>query len=229
MLLPRPARKFIKKFIEILLPGPDFFLRKVSGVIHVGAHVGQERDLYARYGLNVLWLEPNPQVFERLAEGIKDYPAQKALPYLATDVEGKEYTFFISSNEGASSSILAPGEVKELWPEVTFTKTIALKSVTLSSLVARGEIEINRYDGLVMDTQGSELLVLKGAMDLLDRFKFIKTEASDFEVYKGCCQLADLDTFLKARGFKRVRTKRFAHQPGVGSCYDVTYQRIAPA
>lgn len=76
-----------------------------------------------------------------------------------------------------------------------------------------------------MDTQGSELLVLKGATDILSRFKFIKTEAADFEVYKGCCRLVDLDNFLNAHQFRRIRKKAFAHKPGVGSCFDVLYAR----
>jgi hypothetical protein len=42
------------------------YLRKVRGVIHVGANEGQERDLYAAFGLNVIWIEPIPEVFQVL-------------------------------------------------------------------------------------------------------------------------------------------------------------------
>ena len=34
----------------------DVFLKSVSGVIHVGANTGQERDLYAKYHLDVVWI-----------------------------------------------------------------------------------------------------------------------------------------------------------------------------
>lgn len=39
------------------------FLSKGRGVIHVGANAGQERELYAAFGLHVIWIEPIPDVF----------------------------------------------------------------------------------------------------------------------------------------------------------------------
>ena len=41
------------------------------------------------------------------------------------------------------------------------------------------------WDALVMDTQEPELLILKGAEPMLSQFKYIKTEAADFESYVG--------------------------------------------
>jgi FkbM family methyltransferase len=219
--------KFVRRIARRLVHPEDFFLRRVSGIVHVGAHLGQECDLYAQHGLNVLWIEPNPKIFQTLSKALRLYPKQRALSYLAAEADDKEYSLHISSNYGASSSILESGAHQEIWPEVTFTEAIPLKSITLSSLVKRERVDLERYDALVMDTQGSELLVLKGAADILDRFKFIKTEAADFELYKGCCTLADLDTFLSAHDFRRVRKKRFAHKSGVGSCYDIVYSRCA--
>jgi FkbM family methyltransferase len=219
--------KFLRRIVRRLVHPEDFFLRRVSGIIHVGAHLGQECDRYAENGLNVLWIEPNRRIFQTLSKALRLYPKQTALSYLVTDADDKDYTLHISSNNGASSSIFEFGAHKEIWPEVTFTEAIPLKSITLSSLVKRERVDLGRYDALVMDTQGSELLVLKGAADILGSFKFIKTEAADFEVYKGCCRLADLDLFLSAHHFRRVRKKRFAHKSGVGSCYDVVYSRRA--
>jgi FkbM family methyltransferase len=218
--------KFLRRIARRLLHPEDFFLRRASGILHVGAHVGQECDVYAENALDVLWIEPNPRIFQTLAKALKMYPKQRALSYLLADIDDKEYSLHISSNNGASSSILELGEHKKLWPEVAFTETISLKSITLSSLVKQEQVDLARYDALVLDTQGSELLVLKGAAEILGNFKFIKTEASDFEVYKGCCTLADLDTYLSAHHFRRIRTKRFAHKAGVGSCYDVIYLRF---
>ena len=52
-------------------------------------------------------------------------------------------------------------EHRDVWPKVDFTKTITLRSSTLATLLARERIDPQRYDALVMDTQGSELLVLQ--------------------------------------------------------------------
>jgi FkbM family methyltransferase len=206
---------------------PDSFLRKAKGVIHVGANVGPERDLYAARNLNVLWVEPIPDIFDRLKTRLSAYPDQRAFNYLVTDVDEKEYSFHIASNDGGSSSIYEFAAHKEIWPDVTYTKTITIKSITLDSLIKRERIEMINFDALIMDTQGSELLVLKGAANILRHFRFIKTEVADFESYRGCCRLMDMDEFLQGHGYKRVVTKRVAHKHGVGSYYDVLYELCA--
>ena len=43
---------------------PHYFLREITGLIHVGAHYGQERKIYAKRDLNVLWVEAAPDSFE---------------------------------------------------------------------------------------------------------------------------------------------------------------------
>ena len=53
------------------------YLRKVRGVIHVGASEGQERDLYAAFGLNVIWIEPIPEVFQVLRDNIAELQTQR--------------------------------------------------------------------------------------------------------------------------------------------------------
>ena len=53
------AKRVISKIRRTLYP-EDAFLRKVSGVIHVGANLGQERAHYARFRLDVVWIEPIP-------------------------------------------------------------------------------------------------------------------------------------------------------------------------
>ena len=218
-------RAFARRTINRFKRQPQFFLKKVNGVIHVGGNLGQERDLYAAHDLNVLWIEPIPGVFSKLAEHIADNPRQRALCQLITDVDNKEYTFHISDNEGQSSSILDFAGHKEIWPEVSFVKNITLKSMTLSSLLKRERIDLSKYDALVIDTQGSELLVLKGAVDLLPRFRFIQTEAANFASYQHGCQLSDLDDFLRQHGFHRAAINRFTPRAAVGAYFDVTYAK----
>lgn len=201
------------------------FLRKVSGVIHVGANTGQERDLYEKHGLRVIWIEPIPQVFDTLKANISRYHHQRALQYLVTDQDDAAYQFHIANNDGASSSILELKLHKDVWPEVTYERTITLRSKTLASLLERERVEPAEYDALIMDTQGSELLVLKGAVSILRNFTYIKTEAADFESYEGCCQLADIDSFLARHGYREFSRHTFAERAEGGSYYDVVYKR----
>lgn len=209
------------------LENPDGFLNHVAGVIHVGANLGQERQAYADHDLDVVWVEPIPDVFARLAQNLRTFPRQLAFQHLITDEDNRPYELHIANNEGASSSILDLNLHKHIWPEVSYQRSITVKSITLTTLVERYRIDMRRHNALVMDTQGSELLVLKGAVDLLPYFRYIKTEVADFESYSGCCTLDEMDWFLRRRGFRAHHRHSFASAAGVGSYYDVVYQRAA--
>ena len=204
---------------------PNKFFKKVSGIIHIGANKGQEIKLYEKYGLKVIWVEPIPEIFDVLKSNLNEVSNQTAIQALITDVNHKEYNFNIASNDGASSSILEFNLHQNIWPEVTYKKTIRLFSKTLPSLLMENNINSANYDMLVMDTQGSELLVLKGAIPILQNFKYIKTEVPDFESYKGCCQLKDLELFFSENGYEEVSRNRFATHPTDGSYYDIIYKK----
>jgi FkbM family methyltransferase len=205
-----------------MIDNPHRFLRGVDGVIHVGANSGQELELYAKYNLRVLWIEPLPDIFETLQENIRGFPAQSALMALVTDKDDAEYVFNIASNDGASSSIFEFGRVNEIWPEINYVSSIKIKSVTLDRLLGKVSEE---YQALIMDTQGSELLVLKGATNLLRHVKFVRTEAADFESYRGCARVDDLTTYLESFGFTLIRKDKFAESPKGGKYFDILYGR----
>ena len=219
-------RKIIQKKIQSLFKkNPDRFLKKITGVIHVGANTGQEIELYAKYGLKVVWIEPIPEIFQALKSNLINVPNQIAIKGLVTDLDNVEYHFHVANNNGASSSILELNLHEDIWPDVVYEKTIRLLSRTLSTLLEDNNITSSDYDMLVMDTQGSELLVLKGAIPILQNFTYIKTEVPDFESYKGCCQLKDLQSFLNKHRFKEASRDKFATHPDGGSYYDIIYQK----
>ncbi|MCG2720606.1 MAG: FkbM family methyltransferase, partial [Thermodesulfovibrionales bacterium] len=205
----------------------NLFLKISKGVIHVGANLGQERELYAAFGLNVVWIEPIPEVYQRLNTLIGSYPGQRAFCYLVTDVDDKEYLFHISNKGGGASSIYELAGHRGLWPDVTYTETITLRSITLLSLVKKESLDLTEYDVLVLDTQGSELLILKGARSLLPGIRYVRAEVADFESYAGCCRLDDLDAFFKECGFRMIAKERFAYKKDTGSYYEVLYGREA--
>lgn len=225
MRIPKPAA-IVRRLKILLTPNPDKFLKKVSGVIHVGANTGQERDIYKKYGLHVIWIEPIPEVFQMLRTNLAGYSGQIAFQNLVTDQEDSEYAFQVANNNGGSSSILDLKLHKEIWPEVAYDRTITLRSTTLTSLLQKERINCTDYQALVLDTQGSELLVLKGADAILSGFRFVKVEVPDFESYRECCQLRDIEQFLTPRGFREFSRKKFAERPAGGNYYDIVYRRI---
>ncbi len=203
----------------------DDFLDEIGGVIHVGANAGQERQVYADRGLKVVWVEPIPDVFQTLTENIRTFPDQTALCYLVTDRDGDSFDFKIANNDGQSSSIFDLAQHKEIWPDVDYVDSIELTSTSFATMVEREGIDLDGYQGLVLDTQGSELLVLKGAGSLLRRFQYIKAEAADFEAYAGSCVIDVLKRYLGQHGFKEVQRSRFARGPANERYFDVLFSR----
>ena len=220
-------RNSLEKRLANLVQGkPDAFLAECRGVVHVGANAGHEAGFYAGHGLAVLWVEPIPTVFAELEENIAAWPNQRAVQALVTDKDGESYTFNVSGNGGQSSSIYEWGGHKEMYPTIDFVDKLELTSTTLARIVGREGIDPSAYDALIMDTQGSELLVLKGAEPLLAGFRYIKTEAADFEAYKGCATLDDITGWLEPRGFKMKRKIRNKTRNNLGSYYDAVYERF---
>lgn len=219
------VRSILRKAKSLLKKNPNAVFRKVKGVIHVGGNTGQEIECYDKHRLSVVWIEPIPEIFEILKSNLAGFPRQIAIKNLVTDVDDKEYQFHLANNNGASSSIFDLELHQDIWPEIVYQKTINLRSKSLPSVLKENNIDKEHYDMLVMDTQGSELLVLKGAIPILQDFTYIKTEVPDFESYKDCCQLKDLELFMHQNGFREYARHQFAKHPGGGSYYDITYKK----
>lgn len=216
----------LAEYRETLAETIDYFLPFSKGIIHIGANEGQERHQYAKHQVTVIWIEPIEEIFAKLESNLLEVQNQRALRYLLTDLDDKEYEFHISNNAGLSSSILDLSSHKEIWPQIGYVTSRKLRSTTFGTMVVREQIDMSFYDALVMDTQGSELLVLRGAEELLQNFKYLKIEAADFEIYKGCCTITDLKLYLEQFGFVEIMRRRFAGRLGIGDCFDVVFERM---
>jgi|SRR5688572_17520956 len=207
----------------------DQALRNARGVIHIGANTGQERDIYDRHDLAVLWVEPIPTVFATLTQNTASFPKQRCLNALVADTDGREFTLNIASNDGASSSILELADHRDIWPDIHYVDAIRLHSITLPTLLRSAGLVAEQYDILTLDTQGSELLILKGAAPLLREFAFIRAEAADFESYVGCAKRHEITDFLDGYGFKEWVVEAFAgtESRSGGNYYDILYRNVS--
>ena len=223
--MSRVRRAVRRRIDRIRHRDPWHGLAKAKGVVHVGANTGQERFLYARLGLSVVWIEPLPSAFAALTANIRDLPRQRALQALVTDVDGRPTTLHVSSNAGLSSSILDLAQHRDVWPDVGYVGEITMPSTTLATLLDAADVDPDDYDALVLDTQGAELQVLSGAGEWLTRASLVLLEAADFEAYAGCCQVDDLTDFLGERGFREVARRTFATRAEGGSYYELLFAR----
>jgi len=70
---------------------------------------------------------------------------------------------------------------------------------------------IDTIDYLKIDTQGSDLDVLRGTGDLLPRIRCIQAEVMFNPMYLGQPLFADIDTFLRSKGFVLWRFSEVTH------------------
>lgn len=176
----------------------------IWGMIHIGAHYGQELQDYVNYGIkNIMLFEPLSDNFGILSDNAERfmYEADIKLFNMALgNTTGKIEMFVEKANQGMSSSILEPGSHLESYPFITFNDKEIVEIDKLDNI----NFDRGKYNALNIDVQGYELEVLKGAEETLKTIDIIFTEVNVGEVYKGCGKLSELDEFLS--GFRRMFT-----------------------
>ena len=194
-----------------------------KGIIHIGAKTGQEAATYAKYVDKVLWIEPVPEVFETLLSNIESYQGQIAIRALVSSSSGETRQLTISNNTN-SSSVYELVEYEDVWPGVDYVKSMDMQTITLVDLLHTHNINSEDYDILCMNTQGSELDILKGAGSILKQFTYIVGVVPTFNAYEGGCQLAEYNDYLQGFGFRECMRRYFGAKND-SSCYmDIAYQ-----
>lgn len=197
-------------------------------VVHVGAHFGEEAEKYERWGAaRVIWVEAEPTCFARLQTHIAQVQAAPrpwfprlmgqakcthlCLQALAGDSEDKTAEFRIYNNAGSSNSIFALHDnAKAKFTTLEETgEIVRLPMRLLDKVLEDAGVVLGDIDALVVDVQGAELLVLKGAERLLKTLRLLETEVSQIPIYEGGVLLSELEPWLKARGLvRRTKVKR---------------------
>jgi FkbM family methyltransferase len=187
----------------------DAFLRQAQGVLHLGAHRGQEAPAYAAAGKTVVWVEAQPEMHARLAGKLAEFSGQRALCALLDEADGRQRTLKISNNdEGVSSSLFAFGPYaqgeRSLWPalDLHMVRELTLTAVTLDTLLQANGVDAQRHDHWVVDVQGAELLVLRGARQSLASCRSLVVEVSQVPVYDGAVLWPELAEWLRGQGFE---------------------------
>ena len=179
---------------------------KPKGIIHIGAHLMEERGDYISQGLyNTIWIEANPKVYSNIKFVNDESNDERAFNYAISDEDNKLYEFNITNN-GQSSSILKLDKHKIHHPQIHVSDIINIHSKRMDTLLSENNININDYDFLNIDIQGAELLALKGFGNLLNNIKYIYTEINTNTLYEDCALVSEIDEYLSNYEFKRVET-----------------------
>jgi FkbM family methyltransferase len=174
---------------------------KIKGVIHIGAHIGQEYETYERLGIkNIMFFEPLKNTFQKLEKNVGE--KAKLLNMALGNIEGEIEMFTETINQGQSSSILEPKHHLIQHPSIQFDGKEIVKITKLDNFI----MEKENYNFINIDVQGYELEVFKGGVEYLKNIDYIMTEINRAELYLNCAKVEELDSFLHNYGFERVET-----------------------
>jgi FkbM family methyltransferase len=178
---------------------------KINGVIHIGAHFGQEFKTYINLQIkNLIFFEPIPNTFEILKNNIGD---QAILVNTALgNFDGEVEMFVEQANQGQSSSVLEPVLHLNQYPHIKFTNKIKVPITKLDNYISKNIDNVGNYNMINIDVQGYELEVFKGSEKTLNNVDYIMTEINRDEVYKNCSKIDEMDLYLSEFRFKRVET-----------------------
>ena len=184
---------------------------KITGVIQAGAHWGEEVDDYIKNGITYGHLfEPDKENFQIMKKAVvakeKEYGIKYPQGFGFIDVAlGSSVTVSVyykeKKNHGQSNSLLMPKVHTEYYPDITFDETEKVLVFPIDYF----DFKSGKHNFLVLDVQGYELEVLKGATETLKHIDYIYTEVNREELYENCAMVEDLDNYLT--DFRRVETK----------------------
>lgn len=176
----------------------------IRGVIHIGAHECEEKEFYNTI-LNInddkiIWIDGNTtKVEEMKIRGIDNIYAS------VVDETERDIIFNITDNSQASS-ILKLNHEENFYRNINIIDTIPCKTERLTTFLNRIEKDAFEHNFWNLDIQGSELHVLRGSKELLEKCDAIYTEVNSEHVYNNCGLIGEIDTLLKEYGFERVDT-----------------------
>lgn len=171
----------------------------ISGVLHIGAHFGEENTIYDKLEIqNRIFFEPLKSNFEILKKNI---PSVYRLVKKALGNDNKNISMYVeTANKGQSSSILEPLIHLKQYPHIKFETTEEVEMIRLDDF----EYERNDFNFINIDVQGYELEVFKGGVETLNFIDYIMCEINRAEVYKNCVKIDELKKFLSTYGFELV-------------------------
>lgn len=197
----------------------DKYKMNAKGVIQVGTHFGEEDHLYIQKGIKKrLYIEPMAVSFKILMDKFSNDEDVILVNVACGDKKSKEVAYCDSTNQGMSSSLLAPKD--HLWQH----KEVVFDEAELWQIERLDDIPFERsdYNLLNLDVQGYEDRVLMGGLKTLENIDYVFTEVNRTDMYENCARIERLDEIL--HDFKRVETGWASENHGWG---DAFYLRIA--
>lgn len=173
---------------------PDW---KPNAILDVGANAGNwakgARDLFPDD--KIMMYEATPRHNQTLAEKAKEMGNADYRIAVLSEREGDKVEFFQDGNTGNSM-------FKERTSYYNDAKSVTRVTTKLDNSIRGSFIQAEEPVGyLKLDVQGAELVILKGATELLRRVTFVQMEISFVEYNAGGACFDEINDFMQRQGF----------------------------
>lgn len=165
----------------------------ITGIIHVGAHICEERDKYLSFVSenNIVWFEANSSCVSFVKQ---HFPSTIIFNQCLSDIDNQIVTFNITNNVQSSSFLNLKHHSIE-HPDVVVTETKKLSTITLNTFFKQHpEFTNHSFNFLNIDAQGAELLILQGTD--ITKYDYIYLECSLSELYENTPLFSDIYEYL---------------------------------
>jgi FkbM family methyltransferase len=171
----------------------------IKGVLHIGAHYGQENRIYDILDIkNRIFFEPLESNFRVLEKNVGE--GYQLVKVALGNKTGKVTMHVEEANNGQSSSILKPSLHLHQYPHIQFTKSEEVDIIRLDDF----DYNQDDFNLINIDVQGFELEVFKGAEKKLEKIDYIISEINRDELYENCAKIDEVKIFLSKYGFELV-------------------------
>jgi FkbM family methyltransferase len=183
-------------------------------VIDIGARGGLNFDLNKfSSSLTVYAFELDAKECERLNSG-QEYESKHRVEYfpIALGKSASSSPLFLTKDAACSSIYKPIDSLADKFSELDCIRPLTEMRIKLHTLESWAqERGIEHIDYMKLDTQGSELDILRGAGKLLNHISLIEIEVEFTEIYAGQPLFADVDAFMRANGFALWNLNNFVH------------------
>lgn len=177
-----------------------FDINEINIIFDIGSLNGIESVKFTEKipNCHVHTFEPNPESYKNVLISTENIPNISVHNLAVSNYEG-ESDFYITYDNMGGSSLLFPNNVLKTGASIS---KIKVNTIVLDKWCT--ENNIDKIDVIWMDVQGSELNILKGIGQILNKIKALYVESSMIPYYIGASQKNDVIKFLSDFGFELV-------------------------
>lgn len=191
-------------------PSEQPLVRKMVA-LDVGCRWGfAQKFLAAKDQFQIFGFDPDPEECERLEKYYED-ESVTIIPMALAHVAGIR-TLFVTQEPACSSLFQPDPALTENYPALACARQVSTKEIettTLDLWAAKNKVAIVDY--IKIDTQGSELEVLKGGIGALQAVRCLEVEVEFNPIYLGQAVFSDVDSFLRSQDFVLWKLNNHVH------------------